>query len=63
VKRVSNLRFRIGLNKSFVVDGQGKGGGLGLFWDDSISINILSYNMHYIDTLIWDALEKHFCLW
>jgi hypothetical protein len=52
---VSNLRFRLGLNKSFVVDGQGKGGGPVLFWDDSININILSYGYHYIDTLIWDA--------
>jgi hypothetical protein len=53
--RVSNLRSRLGLNKSFVVDGQGKGGGLVLFWDDSINIKILSYGCHYIDTLIWDA--------
>jgi hypothetical protein len=29
--RVSNLRFRLGLNKSFIVDGVGKGGGLDLF--------------------------------
>jgi hypothetical protein len=53
--RVSNLRSRLGLNKSFVVDGQGKGGGLVLFWDDSINIKILLYECHYIDTLIWDA--------
>jgi hypothetical protein len=57
-ERVGSLRFRIGLNKLFVVDGQGKGGGVGLFWDDSISINILSYGLHYIDTLIWDV-EHH----
>jgi hypothetical protein len=38
-----------------VVDGQGKGGGFVLFWDDSINIRILSYGLHYIDTLIWDA--------
>jgi hypothetical protein len=53
--RVTNLRHRLGLNKSFVVDGQGKGGGLILFWDESINIRILSYGFHYIDTLIWDA--------
>jgi hypothetical protein len=53
--RLSNLRFRIGLNKVFVVDGHGKGGGLVLFWDDSLKISILSYILHYIDTLIWDA--------
>jgi hypothetical protein len=60
--RVSNLQFRIGLNKAFVVDGHGKGGGLVLFWDDSLKISILSYGLHYIDTLIWDAdHHAHWC--
>jgi hypothetical protein len=53
--RVSNLRFRLGLNKSFVVDSVGKGGGLALFWDDTIKIDILSYGLHYIDTKIWSS--------
>jgi hypothetical protein len=35
---VSNLRFRLGFRNSFVVDGVGKGGELGLFWDDSIKM-------------------------
>jgi hypothetical protein len=52
---VSNLCHRIGLKNSFVVDGQGKGGGLVLLWDDAIKLNALSYNMNYIDTLIWDG--------
>jgi hypothetical protein len=61
--RVSNLQFRIGLNKAFVVDGHGKGGGLVLFWDDSLKISILSYGLHYIDTLIWDAdHHAHLCM-
>jgi hypothetical protein len=50
--RVGNLRYRLCLNKSFVVDGIGKGDGLALFWDDSINISILSYDLHHIDTLI-----------
>lgn len=53
--RVSNIRFRLGLNNSFVIDGVGKGGGLALFWDDSIKIDILSYGLHHIDTIIWDG--------
>jgi hypothetical protein len=59
--RVSNLHHRIGLKDSFVVDGQGKGGGLVLFWDDAIKLNALSYGMHYIDTLIWDG--DHHASW
>jgi hypothetical protein len=53
--RVCNIRLRLGLNKCFTVDGQEKGGGLALFWDESIKIEILSYGLHHIDTLIWDG--------
>jgi hypothetical protein len=51
--RVSNLRFRIGFKSCFVVDGVRKGEGLGLYWDDSIKIDILSYRLHHIDCLVW----------
>lgn len=53
--RVENIRFRLGLKNYFVVHDRGKGGGLGLFWDESIKIDILSYGLHHIDTLIWDG--------
>jgi endonuclease/exonuclease/phosphatase (EEP) superfamily protein YafD len=46
---------------SFVVDGHGKGGGLALYWEDSIKITILSYGMHHIDTLIWHG--EHHAAW
>jgi hypothetical protein len=59
--RVSNLRHRTGIKNAFVVDGQGKGGGLVLIWDDAIQLNVLSYGMHYIDTLIWDG--DHHASW
>jgi hypothetical protein len=29
-----------------------KGGGLALFWSDEIKIQVLSYGLHHIDTLI-----------
>jgi hypothetical protein len=44
-----------------VVDAKGKGGGLALYWDNSIKLNILSYDMHHIDTLIWDG--DHHAAW
>jgi hypothetical protein len=56
--RVSNLRYRIGFKHCFVVDGVSKGGGLGLFWDESIKVDILSYGLHHIDCLIWSS-ELH----
>jgi hypothetical protein len=40
------------MNNCFTVDGIGKGGGLALYWVDSIKIEILCYGVHHIDTLI-----------
>jgi hypothetical protein len=59
---VSKLCGRIDLEKSLVVDGQEKGGGHVLFWDSSIKITMLSYCLHYIDTLIWDG-DHHASWW
>jgi hypothetical protein len=50
--RVSNIRVGLQLNNCFVMDGQGKGGGLALYWNDLIKVDILSCGMHHIDTLI-----------
>lgn len=36
----------------FVVNGTGKGGGIALFWDDSINVTLKSYNMRHIDVII-----------
>jgi hypothetical protein len=58
---VCNLSSTLGLNKCFTFDGHGKGGGLTLYWHDSIKIEILSYGMHHIDTLIW--LGDHHAAW
>jgi hypothetical protein len=51
-ERVSNIRLRIGMNHNFAMDGVGKGGGLALFWDDSIKVTILSDGLHHIDSII-----------
>jgi hypothetical protein len=53
--RVENLKNRLGMNKCFIVDGIDKSGGLALYWSDSIKIEILSYGLHHIDTLVWDG--------
>jgi hypothetical protein len=53
--RVRNIKGRLALDNCFLVNGRGKGGGLALYWDNSIKLNIVSYGMHHIDTLIWDG--------
>jgi hypothetical protein len=40
---------------SFVVEGVGNGGSLALFWNNEIKVQILSYSVHHIDSLVWDG--------
>lgn len=40
--RVSNLRWRLGFRNCLPVSSSGLSGGLALFWDDSIKVNLLS---------------------
>jgi exonuclease III len=53
--RVTNIKSQLGMNNCFTVDGQGKGGGLALYWKDSIMMDFLSYGLHHIDTSVWDG--------
>jgi hypothetical protein len=55
------MRFRLGFNNCLVVDGEGKGGGLALFWSDEIKMDILSYGLHHIDAIVWD--DSHHAGW
>jgi hypothetical protein len=59
--RVVNIKSHLGMNNCFIVDGIGKGGGLALYWVDSIRIEILSYGVHHIDTLVLDG--SHHAAW
>jgi exonuclease III len=59
--RVSNIKGRLDMNNCFVVDGVGKGGGMALYWKDEIKIQLLSYRLHHIDTLVWDGV--HYAAW
>jgi hypothetical protein len=61
VNRVTNLKGRLGMENCFVVKGRGKGGGLTLFWNNSIKFSIVSYGLHHIDTIVWDGV--HHAAW
>jgi hypothetical protein len=61
VNRVTNLKGRLGMYNCFVIEGRGKGGGLDLFWNNSIKISVVLYDLHHIDTLIWDGV--HHAAW
>jgi hypothetical protein len=54
---VSNIKGRLDMNNCLVVDGVGKGGGLALYWNDEVKIQVLSYGLHHNDTLVWDGVH------
>jgi hypothetical protein len=56
---VNNIKGRLCMNNYLLVDGVGKGGGLTLYWNDEIKIQVLFYGLHHIDTLVWDGVRHH----
>jgi hypothetical protein len=40
--RVRNLRFRFGVSGCFQVDGDGKGGGIAIFWTEDINVSYIA---------------------
>jgi hypothetical protein len=47
-KLVSSLCF----DHAFVVSSAGRSGGLGMFWNNEIRIDILGYSQYHIDTSV-----------
>jgi hypothetical protein len=50
--RVRNLRWSLGLRQCLLVDSIGLCGGLGLFWEESINVTLLSQGERYFDVII-----------
>jgi len=57
-ERVKNLRWHLGLKNCLTVKKEGTGGGLALFWDDSIVVDLQSLGEHHIDVLIRAGLNS-----
>ena len=52
--RVESLAGTLGFDNAFVVSSQGRSGGLGIFWNNPIKIEILGYSVYHIDCSIAD---------
>ena len=48
-ERVENLKSTLGFDSSFDVDASGRSGGLAMFWNNEINIEILGYSKYHID--------------
>jgi hypothetical protein len=58
-ERVKNLRFRIGMAGFYHVKGDGKGGGLAIYWQEGINIDLLSFSKRHIDVHISGGPYEH----
>lgn len=49
---MENIGWRIGFRNCYPVPVKGKGGGLALYWDDSVTVDLASFSIHDIDVKI-----------
>jgi hypothetical protein len=47
----------LGFNKSFAVSSSGRSGGLGIFWNEEINLEIVGYSLYHIDAIIDDLVD------
>jgi hypothetical protein len=49
---VESLCRTLGFDKCFAVSSSGRSGGLGLFWNNEIKVDILPYSQYHLDTIV-----------
>jgi hypothetical protein len=50
--RVEGLARSLGFDNSFAVSSSGRSGGIGIFWNNSIKFEILSYSQYHLDGVV-----------
>ena len=55
VGKVEKIKWRLVLRGFKGVDSEGKSGGLGLFWDESLQVTVLESCNRFIDVIIHDT--------
>ena len=53
-RKVEGLRWKLGLKGFCGVDSDGRGGGLALFWDESLTVRVLESCSRFIDVVVLD---------
>jgi hypothetical protein len=51
-KRVESLASTLGYDRAFVVRGSGRKGGIGMFCNNNIEVEIMPYSQYHLDTII-----------
>lgn len=52
--KIENLRWRLGLKHVVSFLEEGKGGGVALFWDESVEVELFKINSRVIDVMVTD---------
>ena len=55
--RAENMAGSLGFNKSFAVSNSGRSGGLGVFWNEEMKLDIVGYSQYHIDAVIDDLAD------
>ncbi|WOK98054.1 hypothetical protein Cni_G06764 [Canna indica] len=60
VNEMEKIRILLGMDSCLAVDAVGRGGGLALLWNDSVTMEVQSYSRHHIDTIFtwWRQKEN-----
>jgi hypothetical protein len=51
-KSVENLSVSLGFDNCFAISSSGRSGGLGLFWNKEIKIEVLPYSQYHLDVIV-----------
>ena len=51
-KSVENLSHTLGFDFGFAISSSGRSGGLALFWNKEIKIEVLPYSHYHLDTIV-----------
>jgi hypothetical protein len=55
---VEGLSRSLGFHNCFAVSSLGRSGGLGLFWNNEIKIEVLPYSQYHIDTIVTEQGQE-----
>ena len=55
--RVESMAGSLGYNKSFAVSSSGRSGGLCIFWNDEIKLEVVGYSRYHIDDVIDELVD------
>jgi exonuclease III len=56
--RVEGLASTLGYDRAFAISSSGRSGGIGIFWNNEINIEILPYSQYHLDAIVSSDLME-----